>query len=215
MLTSEKLLQYYDCRKPIVIQTDASTAVLGAVLLQEDKPVPYASICLSKSELNYAPIELECLAIVFAMNKFDQNIFGHPNVTIHTDHCPLKAIVNKSLLAAPKRIQTMMLALQRYAFTVTWKPGKEQIIADLLSRHTRNREQPEEPAAREHVFLLQKHESVSIVETINPVRDCLVTGALNVTIQETERDKLLQQLSEVIKNGWPKDVTEVPESVRP
>jgi hypothetical protein len=43
-----------------------------------------------------------------------------------------------------------------------------------------------------------------------------VTGALYVTIQkETERDKLLQQLSEVIKNGWPKDVTEVPESVRP
>ena len=43
-----------------------------------------------------------------------------------------------------------------------------------------------------------------------------MTGALYVTIQkETERDKLPQQLSEVIKNGWPKDVTEVPYSVRP
>ena len=147
MLTSEKLLQYYDSRKPIVSQTDASTAGHGAVLLQEDKLVAYASRSLSKSESNYAPIELKCLAIVFAMNKFDQYIFGHPNVTIHTDHSPLEAIMNKSLLAAPQRIQAMMLALQRYAFTVTWKPGKEQIIADLLSRHTCNCEQPEEPAA--------------------------------------------------------------------
>ena len=114
------------------------TAGLGAVLLQEDKPVAYASRSLSKSESNYAPTDLECLAIVFAMNKFDQYIFGHPNVTIHTDHRPLEAIMNKSLLAVPKRIQAMMLALQRYAFTVPWKPGKEQIIADLLSRHTRN-----------------------------------------------------------------------------
>ena len=51
MLTSEKLLQYYDSRKPIVTQTDASTAGLGAVLLQEDKPVAYASRSLSKTEL--------------------------------------------------------------------------------------------------------------------------------------------------------------------
>ena len=43
-----------------------------------------------------------------------------------------------------------------------------------------------------------------------------MTGALYVTTQkENEHDKLLQQLSEVIKNGWPKNVTEVPESVRP
>ena len=136
MLTSEK--RNYDSWKPIVIQTDASTAGLRAVIQQEDKPVAYASRTLSKSESNYEPIQLECLAIVFAMNKFDQYIFGYPNVTIHTDRRPLEAIMNKSLLAAPTRIQAMMLALQRYAFTVTWKPGKEQIIADLLTRHTCN-----------------------------------------------------------------------------
>ena len=84
MLTSEKLLQYYDSRKPIVIQTDATTAGLGAVLLQDDKPVAYASRSLSKSESNYAPIELKCLAIVFATNKFDQYIFGHPSLFTQT-----------------------------------------------------------------------------------------------------------------------------------
>ena len=217
MLTSDKLLQYYDSRKPVVIQTDASTAGLGAVLMQEDKPVAYASRSLTKSESNYAPIELECLAIVFAMNKFDQYVFGHPNVTIHCDHRPLEAIMRKSLLAAPKRIQAMTLTLQRYAFTVKWKPGKEQVIADLLSRHTGNCEQPAESAAREHVFQVQQHETrCRQFEMIDPVRDCPVTNTLYVTIkEETERDKLLQQLSEVIKNGWPKDVTNVPEQVRP
>ena len=50
MLTSEKLLQYYDSRKPIVIQTDASTAGLGVVLMQEDKPVAYASRSLTKGK---------------------------------------------------------------------------------------------------------------------------------------------------------------------
>ena len=217
MLTSDTFLQYYDSRKPVVIQTDASTAGLGAVLMQEDKPVAYTSRSLTKSESNYAPIELECLAIVFAMNKFDQYVFGHPNVTIHCDHCPLEAIIRKSLLATPKRIQAMMLNLQRYAFTVKWKPGKEQVITDLLSRHTGNCKQPAESAACEHVFQVQQHETrCRQFEMIDPARDCPVTNTLYVTIkEETERDKLLQQLSEVIKNGWPKDVTNVPEQVRP
>ena len=52
MFTSDKLLQYYDSRKPIVIQTYASTAGRGALLLQEDKPVAYASRSLSKCESN-------------------------------------------------------------------------------------------------------------------------------------------------------------------
>ena len=99
MFTSDKVLQYYDSR-----------AGLGAALIQEDNSVAYASRSLTKRESNYAPIELECLAIVFAMNKFDQYVFGHPNVRTHCDHRSLEAIMRKSLLAATKRIQTMMLA---------------------------------------------------------------------------------------------------------
>ena len=206
MLTSDKLLQYYDSHQPIVIQTDASTAGPGA----------YTPRSLTKSESNYAPIELERLAIVFAMNKFDQYVFGHLNVTIQSDHRPLEAIVRKSPLAAPTRIQSTILTLQRYAFTAKWKPGKEQVIADLLSRHTDNCEQPAESVAREHVFQVQQHETrCRQFEMIDPVKDCPVTNTLYVTNkEETERDKVLQHLSEVIKNGWPKDVINVPEPWR-
>ena len=67
--------------------------------------------------------------------------------------------MNKSLLSSPKRIQSMMLALQRYALSVKWKPGKEQVTADWLSRQTRNCQPTMEPTAREHVFQLQQHET--------------------------------------------------------
>ena len=82
-------------------------------------------------------------------------------------------------LAATKRMQAMVLTLQRYAFTVKLKPGKEQVIADLLSRYTGNCEQPVEAAAREHVFQVQQHETMCRqFEMIDPVRDCPVTNTL-------------------------------------
>ena len=66
--------------------------------MQNGKPVAYASHSLTKSQSNYAPIELECLAIIFAACKYDQYIFRHTDVTIHRDHKPLEAIAKKSLL---------------------------------------------------------------------------------------------------------------------
>jgi len=67
-------------------------AGVGATLMQEGKPVAYASRSLTKSEQNYVPLELECLAIVFGTERFDQYIFGHHTVTIQTDHKPLVSI---------------------------------------------------------------------------------------------------------------------------
>ena len=88
--TAERSLAYYEVNKPVVVQCDASTLGLGATLMQDGRPVAYASRYLTKCEQNYAPIELECLAIVFACRKFDQFIYGHPSVIIHSDHRPLE-----------------------------------------------------------------------------------------------------------------------------
>ena len=134
LATAEATLQYFQTNEPLIVQTDASTVGLGAVLLQHGKPVSYVSRSLTSSEQNYAPIELELLAIVHALQKFDQYVFGNPDVTIHTDHQPLESIMKKPLLKAPKRLQSMMLALQRYPIKVVYKPGVEQVTADLLSR---------------------------------------------------------------------------------
>ena len=88
--TAERSLAYYDVHKPVVVQCDASTLGLGATPMQYGRPVAYASRSLTKCEQNYAPIELECLAIVLACRKFDQFIYGYPSVVIHSDHLPLQ-----------------------------------------------------------------------------------------------------------------------------
>ena len=67
MVINFPVLRYYDVNLPVTIQCDSSDIGLGAVLMQEDRPVAFASRTLTKVERNsYAPIEKECLAIAFA-----------------------------------------------------------------------------------------------------------------------------------------------------
>lgn len=74
-LAETPTLAYFDQRKPITLQTDASDYGLGGVLLQDGKPVAYTSHTMSKTELNYAVIEKECLAILVTCTKFDKYIY--------------------------------------------------------------------------------------------------------------------------------------------
>ena len=77
-----------------MIGTDASKDGLVVCLLQEGHPVAYASRYLTASEQNYAEIEKELMAIVFACVKFHQYVYGQP-VKIVTDHKPLSRIGHK------------------------------------------------------------------------------------------------------------------------
>ena len=132
LITSAGTLAYYDVNKEITLEVDASKHCLGAVLLQEGKPVAYASNSLSPTEEDYAQIEKEMYAIVFVTERFHQYIYGR-HVEISTDHKPLEAIMRKPLSTAPARLQRMMLRLQKYDLTVRHKPGKEIPVADTLS----------------------------------------------------------------------------------
>ena len=127
LLTSAPVLKYFDVNKPVEIQTDASRNGLGSCLLQEGHPIAYASRTLTSAEQNYAQIEKELLAIVFACNKFFQYVYGR-KTTVQTDHKPLEAIVNKPLWKASPRLQRMLLKLQKYTLDVTYVPGKEMYV---------------------------------------------------------------------------------------
>ena len=208
-------LKYFRVNHPLVVQTDASTEGLGAVLIQDNKPVCYGSRALSSSEKNYAPIELELLAIVYGLQKFDQYVFGNPNVEVHTDHRPLETIFKKPLHNAPKRLQSMLLALQRYPIRVIYKPGSEQVTADWLSRS------PVDPALKEcsdeHIFTVNQLQSFNM-ETGPQVarRDLPVSENTYVRIQqETKKDAELKLLSKLILSGWPQKLTDIPKAARP
>ncbi len=79
-------LRYYDPSKDLVLQVDASSAGLGAALLQDNTPIAFASKSLSRPETRYTNIERELLGIVFGLQRFHHYVCGR-DVTVHTDHC--------------------------------------------------------------------------------------------------------------------------------
>ena len=76
--------------------------------MQKGQPVAFASRALTDTETRYAQIEKEMLAVVFALQKFDQYVYGQ-TVTVEDDHKPLKAIAKKSQQSTHQRIQGMLL----------------------------------------------------------------------------------------------------------
>ena len=133
LVTAAPILSYYDPKEELVIQCDASQKGLGAALLQKGKPISYASRTLTDTETRYAQIEKEMLAIVFSLEKFHQYTFGRP-VIVRSDHKPLESILKKPLSSAPRRLQGMMMRLQKYNIDVHYECGAKMYIADLLSR---------------------------------------------------------------------------------
>ena len=112
MATTAPLLKYYNPQEELTIQCDASERGLGAALLQQGRPVAFASRAMTETESRYAQIEKELLSVIFALDKFEQYAYGRP-VTVESDHKPLEAIAKKPLRCAPKRLQGMFLKIQK------------------------------------------------------------------------------------------------------
>ena len=127
-----KPLQYYDRSKPVTLQCDASLKGLGACIIQDGQPIAFASKSLTKMETRYTNIERELLAIVYGCEKFHTYLYGR-TFTVETDHKPLEMISMKNLIAAPVRLQRMLLRLQQYDMVITYRPGNEMLMADALS----------------------------------------------------------------------------------
>jgi len=119
-----------------VIQTDASSYGLGVGLLQyhgsELLPIAFASRKLLPREQSYATIEKECLAIVYAIKRFRDYLYGREFV-IQTDHKPLVYINHNR--SNNDRIMRWSLLLQPYRFRIESIPGPDNVVADFLSRN--------------------------------------------------------------------------------
>lgn len=114
LLENAPTLKFFDVQKPVTLSVDASSEGIGAVILQDKKPVAYGSRALTDAQKNYAQIEKELLAIVYGCEKFHQYVYGK-EVEVESDHKPLESIFKKSLHQAPPRLQRMLLRLQRYS----------------------------------------------------------------------------------------------------
>ena len=118
LVANSMSLAYYDRKKPVTLQTDYSEKGLGAVLVQDGKPIQFASKALVGGEADLAPIEGEMLAILYGIKKFHYFLFGR-KFTVESDHRPLHHIHKKNLHKAPPRLRAMLEEISQYEFVLT------------------------------------------------------------------------------------------------
>nr|GEV01501.1 putative reverse transcriptase domain-containing protein [Tanacetum cinerariifolium] len=136
-----QLLKQKLCEAPIlalpegnndfVVYCDASLQALGAVLMQKDKVITCASRQLKPNEENYITHDLELGAVVFALKIWRYYLYGTKCI-VFTDHKRLQHILNQQELNMRQRRWLELLA--DYDCEIHYHPGKENVVADALSR---------------------------------------------------------------------------------
>ena len=140
LLTSDMVVTHFDPNLPVTVLTDAfhlhgSCYAMGHFIDGKFKVVACGSNLLTPTQQQYATIELECLAVHFAVDKCSFYLKGAPSSNVMTDHKPFEWIFRKDLFdIGNPRLQRIREKLLEYCFTVTCVPGKSHLIADVLSR---------------------------------------------------------------------------------
>jgi hypothetical protein len=132
LLCEAPILQVPDFTKPFTMVTDASVVGMGGVLFQDDQTVAYESKKFSPTEANYQTTERELLSLVYCLKKWAVYMRHNPDNVIYTDHIPNTYFKTKPTLS-PKEIRWMEL-INQFPGQIKYKPGKENIVADALSR---------------------------------------------------------------------------------
>jgi hypothetical protein len=128
-------MQPPDWNLPFEIMCDTSDYVVGAVLGQRKEgkvhAFYYASKTLNEAQVNYATMEKELLAVVFAFEKFRSYIVNS-KVIVYTDHAAIKYLLSKK--DANPRLIRWILLLQEFDIEIRDKKGSDNVVADHLSR---------------------------------------------------------------------------------
>ncbi|UYV61191.1 K02A2.6-like, partial [Cordylochernes scorpioides] len=190
-------LAHFDKSKMLILQCDASKDAMGAALLQEDRPLAFASASFSDSQKQYSQIEKELLSVYYGCKKFEYLLSGHTFV-VQTDHQPLLPLVKKPLSDISPRLQRLVMKLIAFDFKLQYKPGKYLIVADTLSRDTHPMDELPTP------FLEDKR-------MVKMVRVNISDEKLVAMQKDTREDPALVKVIDYVIEGWPickKDVDE-------
>nr|XP_034824747.1 uncharacterized protein K02A2.6-like [Maniola hyperantus] len=202
-LSTAPVLALYSMELPVVVSVDASAHALGAVLLQAGRPVEFASLTLTDTQARYAQIEKEMLAIVFAVERFRQYLFGRRDITVQSDHKPLEALCGKSLASVPIRLQRMMMRIQGYDLKVVYTPGKYMYIADTLSRAAL----PD--LMNDRISAEIESQTCFLIQNIR-----FSDEKLELVKKHIDSDPESKSIISYIVNGWPKHKKNVNENLR-
>ncbi|GKD80414.1 putative reverse transcriptase domain-containing protein [Tanacetum coccineum] len=133
-LCSAPILALPEGSENFVVYCDASHKGLGAVLMQKEKVIAYASRQLKIHEKNYTTHDLELGAVVFALKMWRHYLYGTKCV-VFTDHKSLQHILDQKELNMRQR--RWLELLSDYDCELRYHPGKANVVADALSRKSR------------------------------------------------------------------------------
>ena len=186
-------LPYFNPKISTTLQTDASKKGLGAVILQDARPVIFASWALTGAEKNYQNLERECLAMIWGMEKFHYFLYGK-KFTLETGQKPLVSIYKKHMVEISPRIQRLIVRSFPYQpFDIQYRRGKKIPLADVLSRVT--------PTPVEEDGIQLPIVAVNLIMSNIPVS----SSEIDLICGESAKDPTHSLLRHYIHMGWPID----------
>lgn len=135
-ITTEPVLQHPELKEKFILTSDASNYAISGILSQGkigvDLPIAFISRTLQPAETRYNTTEREMLAIFWSIKQFKAYLLGTEFI-VQCDHKPLVYIFKTK--DSYSRIFQWRLELSEYDFIVVYKPGKNNVNADALSRN--------------------------------------------------------------------------------
>ena len=122
---------------PLIVETDASEVAIAATLNQNGRPVAFFSRTLSGSERHHSSVEKEACAIVESVRKWRHYLLCSPFQLV-TDQRSVAFMysTNQKSKIKNEKIERWRLELSEFHFDIIYRPGKENAVADALSRIT-------------------------------------------------------------------------------
>nr|GEX79943.1 hypothetical protein [Tanacetum cinerariifolium] len=133
-LYSVPILALPEGSEDFIVYCDASNKWLGAVLMQREKVISYASRQLKIHKKNYTTHDLELGAVVFDLKIWRHYLYG-TKCTVFTDHKSLQHILDQKELNMRQR--RWLESLSDYDCDIRYHPGKTNVVVDALSRKER------------------------------------------------------------------------------